>query len=61
MNERETLDRLETQRFALFSVLVNHCGEHLTRANVEAISAELVVEVTTGPCAWAFKPLEAKP
>lgn len=51
----------ETRRFEVLNVLVGHCGEQLTPANVDAIAAELVKAMETGPCSWAFGLLTLKP
>ena len=48
-------DRQATQQFAMLNVLIGHCDEKLTSAKIEAICAELVTEMTNGPCAWAFQ------
>lgn len=49
-------DRGATQRFAVLSILVNHCGQVLTADNVEAIAEEIEAAMRAGPCSWAFAP-----
>lgn len=48
-------EREATQQFAIFNVLVTHCGERLTPDIVDKIRDEIVAEMRTGPTAWAFK------
>lgn len=47
---------IETQRFAIFDVLVRNCGTNLTPANVDKIMAEMTAEMREGSCSWAFEP-----
>lgn len=51
----EPKDKQETQRFALFNILVGHCGEQLTPDKVDAIMEEIIKEMRSGPCSWAFE------
>jgi hypothetical protein len=46
--------RNETQQFAISTVLVDHCGYHLSPDRVEKIMGEIVNVMRKGPCAWAF-------
>lgn len=46
----------ENQHFAIFNVLVNHCGQTLTADNVDKIMAEILTSMHTGPMSWAFLP-----
>lgn len=45
----------DTRRFAIHSTLVNHCGAALTPDRIDQITNELIIEMTEGGCAWAFK------
>ena len=46
----------ETQRFTIFNVLCDHCGQVLTADNLDKIMAEIIHEMREGPCSWAFSP-----
>ena len=44
-----------TQEFIIRDVLVSHCGEVLSAGLIERIRAELLREIRSGKCSWAFK------
>jgi hypothetical protein len=45
-----------TRIFAVRNILVGHCGENLTRDNIDRIVGEFAVEMEgTGGCSWAFQ------
>lgn len=56
MTEQEISDRNGTQIFELRNILVGHCSWQLTRDKIDEIMEEIRIALSSGPCAWAFKP-----
>lgn len=48
-------DKEATQDFIIRDVLASHCGKVLSAALIERIRAELLREIRSGKCSWAFK------
>jgi len=55
MNDREA-----TQLFAVFNLLITHCGKRLTPDLIYQMREEFKQEMTEGPTAWAFRSAEKK-
>ena len=52
MNEK---DKKETQKFTIKNILIQNCGKQLTPDIIDEVYNQMIKEMYSSPCSWAFK------